>query len=327
MVSRIVGALARALLVGILFSWPVFVVPGVAATNGSLVATVALGMFIWTYVEYASNAPSLIEFREAPPFNRIRYTALLATVACVSLIQAYMIEQTTMNGLAYSVGTIIGYSIDFAWSPVRLMLIQFPDELTGNKSGLIMASAGIAYLISLIALITFMAIFYIRRWPTNSGPFNVWMNLPTFTPSASSDILPRLIRDARFNLALGFGLPFLIPGVIGYLFRFVGGSPFNDPYLTIWVIAGWTILPTAMIMRGIAISRVAQMVAAKQQRMIEDAEESGTPFRLLAKRPTGLSGLRPACGGRHSLQIGPVPHRTEPRRPRIAVSGYSERHR
>lgn len=275
MVSRILGALVRAILVGVLFAWPAFVVPGLAASGGALIATVALGMFVWTYVEYASYAPSLIEFREAPPFNRIRYGALLATVIGLSLIQAYMVEYNTLNGLAYSIGAVIGYSIDFPWSPVRLMLLQFPDAITGGKSGLIMASAGLAYFISLVALITFMALFYLRRWPTNSGPFNIWLNLPTFTPSSSEDVLKRLVRDARFNLTLGFGLPFLIPGVFGILFRFVGGSPFSDPYLTIWVIAGWTILPTAMIMRGIAISRVAQLVAAQQERIRAKAEAAG----------------------------------------------------
>lgn len=277
MVSRILGALLRALLVGMLFAWPVFVVPNIASSSGVVVATVSLGMFIWTFAEYASTAPSLIEFRNAPPFNRIRFGALLATVVCLSLIQAYVVDPTATNRLAYNIGAIIGYSIEFPASPVRLMLTQFPDVISGGKSGLILASAGIAYFVSLIALVVFMAAFYFRKWPTNSGPFNIWINLPTFNPTTSGDVHARLIRDARINLVLGIGLPFLVPGITGILFRFVGVSPFSDPYLMIWVIAGWTILPTAMIMRGLALSRVAQMVAAKQQRMADEHAAVSVP--------------------------------------------------
>lgn len=277
MVSRILGALFRAILVGMLFVWPALVVPGIAASSGAVVATVAFGMFIWTYVEYSSHAPSLIEFRDAPPFNRIRYVALLAIVASLSLIQAYVVEPSATNQLAYNIGAIIGYSIEFPGSPVRLMLTQFPDLITGGQSGLIMASAGIAYFVSLIALLTFMAVFYFRRWPSNSGPFNIWINLPMFDPSSTGDVQSRLARDAKINLTLGIGLPFVIPVVVGLLFRFVGVSPFNDPYLMVWVIAGWTILPTGMIMRGLALSRVAQMVAAKQQRMADEGAAVSVP--------------------------------------------------
>jgi len=94
--------------------------------------------------------------------------------------------------------------------------------------------------------------------------------MPNFDPTTTDDVVGRLSRDARINIVLGFFLPFLIPPVIGVLFRFVGVSPFNDPYLMIWVTAAWAFLPSGMIMRGVAISRVAQMAANARQMQEED---------------------------------------------------------
>ncbi len=73
---------------------------------------------------------------------------------------------------------------------------------------------GISYFISMLTLAMFYYFVRVRNWPTNSGPFNVWINLPTFDPTTGGDVVQRLERDARFNIVLGFLLPFLIPAVL-----------------------------------------------------------------------------------------------------------------
>ena len=268
--SRVSGALFRAILVGVLFALPAFVVPGIASQNGTVIFIISLSMMIWTFMEYASVSPSLIEFRNAPPFNRIRYMSLLVMVYCLSLIQSHMFVPHNTTTFIHNVGAIIGFSIDQPGSPVRLMMMQFPLVADNIPYATFLASTGIAYFISLVSLVIFMAVFFLRRWPSNKEPFNVWLNMPNFDPTTTDDVVGRLSRDARINIVLGFFLPFLIPPVIGVLFRFVGVSPFNDPYLMIWVTAAWAFLPSGMIMRGVAISRVAQMAANARQMQEED---------------------------------------------------------
>ena len=79
------------------------------------------------------------------------------------------------------------------------------NNLTVN---LIRTAAGLAYLVSLIALATFVVLVRVMGWPARQGAFNVWVNLPLFDPTAGGDVLYRLQRDARINIALGFLLPF-----------------------------------------------------------------------------------------------------------------------
>ena len=62
-----------------------------------------------------------------------------------------------------------------------------------------------------ITLSIFVVLLKFYNWPSRSGAFNVWVNLPTFDPTAGGDVVDRLDRDARINIALGFLLPFLIP--------------------------------------------------------------------------------------------------------------------
>lgn len=270
MVSRFAGALLRAVLVGVLFALPVFVVPDIAVNDGMTVTVVSICMFLWCFSEYFSASPSLIEFRDAPPFNRIRFASLFVIVYSLALIQAHADAPTTATRLVHNIGAIIGYSIDLPGSPVNLMAMQFPTVTSDMSFTAFLASAGISYLTSLLALLVFMAVFFLKNWPSNSGPFNVWINLPTFDPTSAGDVIERINRDARINIVLGFVLPFLIPAVIGVLFRFVGVSPFDSPYLMIWVIAGWAFLPTGMIMRGIALSRVAHLATETQKRLTEE---------------------------------------------------------
>ncbi len=42
-----------------------------------IVALLALLAAVFTFVEYFSAYPSFVEFRNAPPFNRLRFVALV----------------------------------------------------------------------------------------------------------------------------------------------------------------------------------------------------------------------------------------------------------
>ena len=135
-------------------------------------------------------------------------------------------------------------------------------------------------MVSLIAMTAFLVLVRILNWPVRSGAFNVWVNLPLFDPTAGGDVLDRLQRDARINIALGFLLPFLVPAVVKLASDMIAPITLQHPQTLIWTLAAWTFLPASIIMRGIAMGKIADMIEEKRKRAYADAEaESNGGFQ------------------------------------------------
>lgn len=262
----------RGLLVALLIATPALLLPGVAADSTQITVLVALLAAFLTFVEYNSNFPSIVEFRDAPPFNRLRYLALLGTVLMLSLIIKGETDPTPVTNALASIGTILGNAIDFPYSPVRLVVLMLPPEASTDLVNSVRTSAGLAYLISLIAMTAFLFLVRVMGWPARGGAFNVWVNLPLFDPTAGGDVLQRLQRDARINIALGFLLPFIIPAVVKAAADLIDPITLQNPQTLIWTLSAWAFLPASMIMRGIAMGRVADMILDKRRRAYADAE-------------------------------------------------------
>mgnify|MGYP001794052174 FL=1 len=273
MVSRLPGAVARALLVVLLIVIPSILLPGADSDAQQIVALVAIFGAVLTFVEYASAYPGLVEFRDAPPFNRVRFGALFATVVMLTMIMRGQTDPTTMTEFITAVGTIIGHSIDFPYSPVRLVVLMMPDQADAGLINDVRTAAGISYLISLLSLTVFVMALGVNSWPTRSGAFNVWVNLPTFDPTAGGDVVERLNRDARINIALGFLLPFLIPAIVKLASNIFDPVSMSNPHTLIWTMTAWAFLPASLFMRGIAMGRVASMIEEKRKRTYAQARK------------------------------------------------------
>lgn len=266
MVSRLTGALVRAVLVMLLVATPSVALPDVGANTKQMVALVALFMGVLTLIEYSANYPSLIEFRHAPPFNRIRYLSIFLTVLVVSLIVRGADAPTELTLMLESIGSRIGHAIDFPFSPVRLVMLSVSQEVGPRQLELIRTAAGISYLVSLVMLAVFVCFIRAGRWPNPMTRFNVWVNLPTFDPTAGRDVVYRLERDARINITLGFLLPFLMPAAVKAATTGLASVSFTNPQVMIWTMAAWSFLPASLFMRGLAMGRVAEMIR-EQRRM------------------------------------------------------------
>ena len=272
MISRLPGALLRAALVVLLVATPSLLLPGVSADGKQIVALVAIFGAALTIFEYASAYPGLIEFRDAPPFNRVRFISLFVTVFLLSVILRGQIEPTTLTRFVHAIGALIGYAIDFPYSPVRLVLLMLPADSTPAHVAMVRTAAGMSYLISLLTLAVFLIVLRLQRWPAGSGVFNVWINLPTFDPTAGTDVVRRLERDAAFNIVLGFVLPFLTPVAVKAASSLFGSVTLENPQTLIWTVTAWAFLPASLFMRGIALGRVAEMIADKRRRAYSEAE-------------------------------------------------------
>ena len=184
-----------------------------------------------------------------------------------------MEEPTSLTIFVEAVGALIGHVMDFPYSPVRLVVLMMPPGTGVEHIALVRSLAGIAYLTSLLTLAVFLIILRLQGWPSRTGSFNVWINLPTFDPTAGGDVVDRLQRDARFNIALGFLLPFLTPPVIKAASTTFASVSLDNPQTLIWTVAAWAFLPASLFMRGIAMGRIASMIESKRRETAAKPED------------------------------------------------------
>ncbi|MEM7752838.1 MAG: hypothetical protein AAF230_05445 [Pseudomonadota bacterium] len=275
MIPRVLGALVRAILVVVMIVTPSLLLPGTAVDVMPVVTLVALFAAGLTFFEYASIYPGLVEFRDAPPFNRIRFGSLFLTVILLTELVIGTTTPTALSQFVSGIGATVGEAIDFPYSPVRLVVLMLPEDADPRHIQLVRDSAGLAYIISLITLAVFVIFQRLRQWPIRNGGFNVWVNLPTFDPTAGGDVVERLERDARFNIALGFLLPFLTPAVIKSATSLFGTVSLDNPQTLIWTVAAWAFLPASLFMRGIAMGRIALLITEKRKLALQDQGNAG----------------------------------------------------
>ena len=273
-ISRLSGAVLRAVLVILMIATPSLMLAGTTTDTAQIVALVCIVSGVFTFFEYSSSSPSLIEFREAPPFNRVRYFGLASTVLALTVIAKGATDPTTLTVLFDMVGGSLAEAMDFPYSPVRLIVLMLPSEANVVLIDSVRTAAGLSYLVSLLSLAFFVLALRLNNWPNQRGGFNVWTNLPTFDPTAGGDVVDRLERDGQLNLILGFLLPFLIPAFVKLASDVFNPIQLQDAHTLIWTMTAWAFIPASLIMRGIAMMRVAQMIAIQRERAYLDAQQN-----------------------------------------------------
>ena len=237
-----------------------------------MVTLIGLTLALFTVVEYGAKYPGLVEFRDAPPFNRIRVIALFLMLFGTSAIAGLDYDGSTMVMVVSALGFLVGRALDFAYSPLTLVLEHLPDGVNSRTAEQVQAMAGLSMLITLIALFIFSALVRLERWPNRNTAFNVWVNLPTFDPTAGGDVIKRLKRDGQVNIIFGICAPFVIPVV-----AVMGANQLQIPVLAsshtmVWAIVIWMFLPLSLVMRGQAMLRISSMIKARRARLVAAIE-------------------------------------------------------
>ncbi len=258
--SRATGALMRAFLMVAVLAAPSLLLDSASGDSRQLVALFVLFAGALVFAEYNSEYPSVTEFRDAPPFNRIRFGMLVMTVMGLTIIERGQTAPNSLSEFVQVIGVLIGQAMDVPYSPVRLVTLTLAGDATAQQIATVRIAAGIAYFTSLISLSVFVISIRMGAWPMKDRPFNVWVNLPTFDPTAGGDVVMRLERDGRINIALGFLLPFALPLVVA-----LGSTGLDPDRLTssqtlIWTMTAWAFLPASLFMRGIALGRIAELI-------------------------------------------------------------------
>ena len=267
MLERIAGALFRAFLVGMLVIAPALALRAYCNFPPELVLFVGIIAGALTFIEYNSHYPSIVEFRDAPPINRLRFAAVFLSIFCLTLLARQDLAPTNLSVLVSHFATMIGKLLDFPFSPVRLIVLMLPQDADIGLYNAVRAASGMAYFVCMAVMLGFLITVRSLRWPNlHHSAFNVWTNLPLFDPTTGGDVVARLVRDARVNIIAGILLPFLIPAVVKLFSDVLDPYLLANPLTLIWTMTAWAFLPASMIMRGIAMARIADMIATQRRR-------------------------------------------------------------
>ncbi|MBT8153803.1 hypothetical protein KMP13_07835 [Epibacterium ulvae] len=266
MIARIATAAVRGFLVTLLIAMPSLILTQDGNGTPEMVVFLALLAGVLVFFEYNSLSPSFIEFRDAPPLNRIRYGTLFVMATGLALLVRHDANPNGLTTLLRGLGYLLGQIFDFPLSPVQLMTLMLPEGTAPDTINTVRSAAGLACFVALVATALLVFAIRITGWPLPGGSFNVWTNLPLFDPTTGGDVVNRMTRDGRLNVILGALLPFAIPGGIKMIDAFLGTASLGHPMLMIWGIALWAFVPASMVMRGVAMLRVADLIAAQRRR-------------------------------------------------------------
>lgn len=263
--SGITAAAMRGVLMALLIALPSLVLPPVPGHSPELVTLAAILLGSFVFAEYCATSPSFLEFRDAPPLNRCRFAFLTICIFLIALLTRHASAPTALTSLVNSLGLSAANLLDFAFSPVRLLQLVLPPELSAQAVELTRRASALAYGVSLVSIAIFALVSRTGRWPQSNGPFNVWINLPLFDPTTGGDVVTRLQRDARLHIASGVLAPFALPALVKYGTGTLDMTLFNDPQLFAWCVTGWAMFPAMMIIRGMGRLRVAELIAAQRR--------------------------------------------------------------
>ena len=279
MITQLINALLRAILAAVLVALPALVLPSASHDGTQIVVLVAIVVALLVFLEYNSAYPSFVEFRYAPPINRLRFGALFLSVAVLCAVATDKASGSTVSAITASIAGLAADWLDVPFSPVRLMTLVLPADASPGMVATLRDSAGFAYGMGLLIVGVFFFMVRVLDWPARTGAFNVWVNLPLFDPTAGRDVVTRLQRHGLINLVLGFLLPFLLPAVSKAASSLVDPMMLANPQTLIWVVSLWAIIPASLMIRGMAMNRIAHMILQKRERTYAAAaaEDGQTP--------------------------------------------------
>ncbi|MFW8633552.1 hypothetical protein [Cribrihabitans pelagius] len=273
MIARITGAAFRGLLVALMVAAPALLLPPGATASPEIVVFIALLAGALTFAEYFPQLPSVVEFREAPPFNRMRFAACAVTLGLLSLLSAHPLAPTGLTALVQQTAGRLGAAMDFAYSPVQLATLMMRPHAAAETVLAVRNAAGLASVVAIAAVVLFALAIRIGQWPLGQGAFNVWVNLPLFDPTTGADVVRRLQRDGRINVIFGTLLPFAVPAAVTLSAGLADPALLAAPHVLVWSVTAWALVPASMIMRGMAMLRIAALIA-RQRRAAHRAAEA-----------------------------------------------------
>ncbi len=216
-----------------------------------LAAAAALGVLI----EYAGRMPSMVDFRFAPPVNRLRFMLVVVVVLSVTACLA------TREGIFPF--DLLASMLDFPYSPARLAADSFTRSSAPGPDPELQRAAATALAASALCAAAFAGWLLSGRWPADPQRFNLATNFPTLEqpsgPLGRRDLAVRL-RWLGWQIIITAAALLFALLVLG---RLVAGMleprALLSPLVIAWCATLWAAAPGALLLRGVAILRIARL--------------------------------------------------------------------
>jgi hypothetical protein len=254
-VYRTLGAGIRALIVAIIIILPSALVSAGASQAQTLTFTFALVASAVVFVEYLVEAPAVLEFRFASPYNRLR----ILLMACLAIILSQGLANNVLNpgsGVISVVGAI-AERVMINWPSPATVLVNSFAVTTVDLNALLMRVASVGFVLAFLFTLIFGAYLWLGTWPLSNRGFNLWPNMPSFSARAGQKASTKILQVAILSLVLAVTLPYIIPYVVSYG-RTSLGINYDDSYLILyWVLLLWSVLPAMALFRAISLMKLA----------------------------------------------------------------------
>lgn len=260
MLNRLAGASVRAALVAIAVVIPALTLPGVSNHSAELAILLATLAATFVIVEYGFNAPSLVEFRFAAPYNRLRFLLLATLLVALTVLFRETIHQTGSTIVVSRTGAAAHAFWDFPGSPLRAFL-ALAHQMDPESRHLVGVAAAVALTITVAALGLFSWAIVAFSWPLARDNFNLWTNMPTIDAQDPETTVEHLRQSAFISVVIGLTLPYLAPQAALAFMGPLEAIGRDNSLFFVWMIAIWCFVPAVSLLRAIALYRVAHMLS------------------------------------------------------------------
>ena len=256
MLMRLSGAVIRALLVVIVFITPAMLLPDISRTSQELALIIGIIFGGFTLFEYVSESPGFVDFRFAPPYNRLRIALLASQLIIVSILMRALESGADMFPIINGWAERAVDATHIPFGPVDIAMRAM--DTASNPVVQFVFAYSFAHTLLGTLLIIFILLFF--RWPVDRASFNLWVNLPAFQPMEHLQAERRLRRDALFNILFGIALFYLMPPGLDAGLKLLGQNIILYEQPLVWMAAAWTFIPASMLIRGAAILKIVRIM-------------------------------------------------------------------
>lgn len=260
MLTRLIGALLRAFLVVILIAAPAFLLPNISVASQEISLIVAGLAAAFTLFEYASTHPGLIDFRFAPPYNRVRFVAFSTQILMLVFLCRAIDGQDSFSLQIIDMADAAVKLLEFPLSPVGVASAMIAQGEDPEFVILIQRAAALSFFITFCSLTFFAMLLWLFRWPVGRRDFNLWINLPTFEPGYGRDVERRLFRDGVTNVLAGIAFLYLLPVLLSRASGWFDPSVLTNYQPLVWGVTLWAFVAGSLVIRGAAILKVSWLV-------------------------------------------------------------------
>jgi len=151
---------------------------------------------------------------------------------------------------------------DFPLSPVHAVVGLVPEAAGAGFIRFVEYIAAMSLLASAVLMVFFGLLLWLIRWPVGRRDFNLWINLPTFSPGFAADAERRLFRDGLANIVIGILSLYIVPYASLPFIDLTSDDVQTNYQLVVWSGVLWGFVSGSLIIRGMAVLKVWRLVSA-----------------------------------------------------------------